>query len=147
MKAVLFLAALAVIGSGCENGARKKEQAAIKAVLATQQGLYVSRQFPSSPKSVRCVIRGERRNIRVPGTCTTLVILAPDGSAAVLFRETWDTRVFDAAAYGMSCPHAPCPLTRRQPYGRMHTWDFTVSKDGQVPSSRNYGDLPPQYVH
>lgn len=27
----------------------------------------------------------------------------------------------------------------------MHTWEFTVTKDGQVSSSRNYGDPPPQY--
>jgi len=80
----------------------------------------------------------------VQGICTTLVIFAPDGSAAVLFRETWDGRNFEPNPGG-SCsartgPCNPAP----PPYTRMHTWEFTVTK-GNVSSNRNYGDPPPQH--
>jgi hypothetical protein len=137
MKAVVpLLAALAVIASGCDNGGGgKQQQAALGAVVATQQGLYVSRQFPTTPKSVRCLIRGggPAPGIRIPGTCATLVNIAADGSAVVRFRETWDGRRF----------HGPGSSARPT---LKHTWEFTVSKGGRARPSRDYGDFPPQSV-
>lgn len=147
MRAVVsLLAVLVVIGSGCDNGdSGQREKAAIKAVFDTQQGQFVSHQFPAKPKSVRCVIRGgpDAPDIRQPGTCATLVSINPVGSAVVLFRETWFGANF--ALYGASCTtgHGSCMADRRR---RMHTWDFTVTKEGQIVSFDHYGDLPPQFV-
>jgi hypothetical protein len=145
---VLVLALLAVIAGGCGNGARgRQEKAALKAVAAMQPGLYVSKQFPSRPKSVRCVMRG-KPDFRVPGVCTTLVTFAADGSRVVMFRETWASANFDVAAilrsYG-SCSPSPGPCYHVKEPTHMHTWEFTVTKGGQVSSNSNYGDPPPQY--
>lgn len=145
MKALIpWLAALAFVLSGCGDSGQK-EKAAIKAVFDTQQGESLSHQFPATPKSVRCVIRGGRYapDIRQPGNCATLVSISPNGSAVVLFRETWAGA--DLAYYGASCParEGPCFPGGHQ----THTWAFTVTKDGQIWSFDTYGDIAPQDVH
>ena len=150
MKAIVPLLAVLAVLSGCSIGeGTDRETAALKAVAGMQPGRYVSQQFPSTPKSVRCVIKGDRAEgpvIRAPGICTTLVTRAADGATVVLFRETWEAKDFDALATFHGCRPLPGPCFRPQePTSRMHTWEFTVTKDGQVSSNRNYGDGPPQY--
>jgi hypothetical protein len=135
--AFVLLAALAVIASGCDNQeSGKQEQVALKAVAATSRAQSVSPQFPPTPKSIPCVIRGggPAPGIRVPGTCATLVTITGNGSAVVRFRETWDGHRFFGSG-----------SSRRA--GLTHTWEFTVTKAGLVRSNRDYGDFPPQWVH
>jgi len=135
MKGVfLLVAAVVVVGSGCNNrGDGEKEPVAVKAVFETN--LSMSGLFPTTPKTVRCVIPGggPAPGIRIPGTCTTLVTIAGDGSAVVRLRETWDGHHFNG------------PGSSARP-GLEHTWEFTVTKSGRVRSSRDYGDFPPQSV-
>jgi hypothetical protein len=128
MKGLVWVAAFAVIVSGCDSGhTGEKEQAAIRTVAATKQG-SVSQQFPVEPKSVRCSLNmgGPAPGIRVQGTCATIVDIAPDGSALVRFRETWDGHDFN--------------VNGRVRPGLSHTWDFTLTKAGRNSSARDYGD-------
>jgi hypothetical protein len=129
MKAAWLLAALAVIGSGCDNGgAGEREKAAIRAVAGTKQGA-LAHQFPATPTSVRCRLNmgGPYPGIRIPGTCATTVDMYSDGSAVVRFTETWDSHDF---------------VVNQRARGKlMHTWDFTVTKGGRISSTRDYGDM------
>jgi hypothetical protein len=126
----LSLTALALLGGGCDSGggASKQEKAAIRAVAASfRPGRSLTEQFPASPKSVRCTLNmgGPHPGIRVPGTCATIVTIAPDGSAVVRFKETWDSHDF---------------IVNARPRGELsHTWDFTVTKAGRISSARDYG--------
>lgn len=126
----LLFAALALIGSGCDSGVREqKEKAAIRAVSLSPEGFRISQQFPATPKSVHCNLNmgGPAPGIRVSGTCATIVSVAADGSAVVGFRQTWDSHDFivNARARGEL----------------MHTWDFTVAKDGHISSNKDYGAI------
>jgi hypothetical protein len=130
MRSALFLIAVVAIASGCDNGGPgETEKAAIRAVVATKRG-SAFHKFPAEPKSVRCSLNmgGPAPGIVVSGTCATIVDMAPDGSALVRFKETWDGRDFSVNG------------SRARP-GLSHTCDFAVTKVGHASSVRDYGDI------
>ena len=135
IAAMLAATPLLACGDGAPPVQTGAQSAAVHSVLASPQGAGFAGQFSRTPRALACAIRGggPAPGIRVPGRCSTAVVLRGDGSALVRFVETWDGRRFRG------------PGSAARP-GLRHGWLFTVSPTGGVRAPRSWGDVPPQLV-
>ncbi|MGZ4462847.1 MAG: hypothetical protein ACXVZP_08400 [Gaiellaceae bacterium] len=100
---------------------------AAQIVLDSSLGQPREGLFLAQPGSVPCLLHEGRKQVPLTGvTCTTRVRLRANGSAVVLFAYGWTSRVA-----GHSFRHA-------------HTWEYLVSRKGEVVSVHEYGDFGPE---
>jgi hypothetical protein len=95
--------------------------------------------FSRTTGTRRCVLHGggPPPGIRVPGMCSSVVLLGDGVSATVRFTETWDAGLF----------HGPGAGNRPR---LSHVYELVVSTHAvggdHIVRSKDYGDVPPQLV-
>lgn len=95
--------------------------------------------FSRKPETTHCIIHGggPPPGIRVPGTCSTIVLPGDGVSATVRFSESWNAKNFHGSGAG-----------KREQLS--HVFELMVStraRNGDhVVQAKSYGDLPPQLI-